>query len=89
MSNRHQRRAAEAQRRKQTIDRVTDRFIRELIEADGDHCSICRSPLPHNSKTYYGVTRGRVVAITGGCCMSRLERIHAQGYYAATKPMLK
>jgi hypothetical protein len=72
--NRAERRRADAMNRR----------IQRVIERDGDHCSICRAPLQHNCKTYYGVTYGGEVACVAECCRSKLQTIKASGVFCSS-----
>jgi hypothetical protein len=58
-------------------DRIAD-AIREYMERDGDHCSLCRAPFPHMGRTFGGLTAAGVVALVGECCRLKL-RVHVTG----------
>lgn len=65
-----------------TERRRVDRAIRDLIKRDGDHCSICRTTLAHNAKTFFGSIDCTVVLV-GECCAQQLQSLYAQGVYSA------
>jgi hypothetical protein len=47
----------------------------------GDNCSLCGSDLPHNSKTFGGLTSRGEAALVGECCQRKLLEIILQGLY--------
>jgi hypothetical protein len=61
--------------------RRVEREIREIMREDGEHCSICRSPLQHNSKTYGGVLKAGDSVLTGECCKGRITEMVLEGLY--------
>ena len=65
--------------------RRLDREIRKVIEQDGDHCSLCRAPLVHNCKTFYGVAFNGAVVCVGECCVGQLQTILASGVFCAAE----
>lgn len=64
--------------------RRLERDIRKHIEKDGDHCSVCRAPFTHNSRTYGGVNAMGATALVGECCKSELQCIVATTIYYST-----
>lgn len=66
--------------------RNLDRALRKLMRKDGDHCTVCRADLPHNSRTYYGRAAG-VAAIVGECCRPNLTVEIALGTWSVA-PLL-
>lgn len=44
-------------------------------------CSICKTNLQHNSKTYGGITAGGMAALAGECCKSKLKEVIVPGVY--------
>jgi len=68
---------------KPSARRRVEREIRAMMERDGDHCSVCRAPLPHNSRTFGGVLRGGEPALAGECCRAGLTVTILQGIYLA------
>jgi hypothetical protein len=60
--------------------RQLDRAINELLKRDGEYCSLCRAPFAHNQQTYYGTSEDGV-AVTGDCCLEKLECVLAAGVY--------
>jgi hypothetical protein len=70
--------------------RRLERDIRKHIEKDGDHCSVCRAPFTHNSRTYGGVNAMGATALVGECCKSELQCIVATTiYYSVGYDFLK
>jgi hypothetical protein len=63
---RRQRRAVEAQ-------------LRRLMRSD--NCSICGSPLPHNSRTVGGLDAQGNVVLAGECCIDRVVKPFTMGFY--------
>jgi hypothetical protein len=63
--------------------RNTERKLRKLMRSAGDNCSICGIKLPHNSKTFGGVTVRGEAALTGECCSSNLSEVILQGLYVS------
>lgn len=61
--------------------RRVERQITELMKEDGDRCSACKTPFPHNSRTFGGVTEGGNVALVGECCHSKLKAVVLSGVY--------
>ena len=83
--SRQRRRALERERQKPQVKQRPSRLNREikaLIEREGDHCSVCRSHLMHNERTYFGYGDG-VLMLTDNCCSSKLDHLVASGIYAA------
>src|SRR5216684_2156650 len=66
---------------KPSARRRVEREIQDLMKADGDACSLCKAPFPHNSRTFGGVTGGGVPALVGDCCQSKLREVVLSGVY--------
>jgi len=66
---------------KPSARRRIERQITELMKRDGDRCSICKAPLPHNSRTFGGVTSGGDAALAGECCGEKLKETVLSGLY--------
>jgi hypothetical protein len=58
-----------------------ERQITELMRRDGDRCSSCKAPFPHNSRTFGGVTVGGDAALVGECCRGKLRETILSGLY--------
>jgi hypothetical protein len=58
-----------------------ERQITELMRRDGDRCSSCKAPFPHNSRTFGGVTVGGDAALVGECCQGKLKEMVLSGLY--------
>jgi hypothetical protein len=54
-----------------------------MMTADGDRCSICKADLPHNSRTFGGVTAGGDTALVGQCCEHKIKEIVLTGLYVS------
>jgi hypothetical protein len=61
--------------RRRHIDRALHRL------AQRDDCSICGSPLPHNSRTAAGLDAGGNAVVAGECCFSKVAVAFASGLY--------
>lgn len=61
--------------------RRIDRDIQKIFADDADQCSICRSPFPHNGKTFLGRMAGRKGAVVGECCVDQLNLVMGEGVY--------
>ncbi|HXI08866.1 MAG: hypothetical protein ACRC1G_12460 [Bradyrhizobium sp.] len=61
--------------------RRVERQITGLMAEDGDRCSECKTPFPHNSRTFGGVTAGGSAALVGECCRSKLKETVLSGVY--------
>ena len=61
--------------------RRVEREIRKIMREDGDHCSLCRSRLEHNSRTFGGTVKGGTSVLTGECCEERIEIVVLEGLY--------
>jgi hypothetical protein len=61
--------------------RKTERKIRKMMSKAGDNCSICGTELPHNSKTFGGITARGEAALAGECCSAKLTEVVLQGLY--------
>ncbi len=61
--------------------RRVEREIRELVRLDGDHCSLCRAPLEHNSRTYGGTTKVGKSVLAGDCCKGEVAVMVLSGIY--------
>jgi hypothetical protein len=63
------------------------KIIRELSRLSyEDDCSLCHGNIPHDSKTYGGVTSTGEVALVGECCRSKLKSLWCVGVYFAYPP---
>jgi hypothetical protein len=51
------------------------------MKEDGDRCSSCKSPFPHNSRSFGGVTAGGDAALVGECCQRTLKEVILSGVY--------
>ena len=58
---------------KPSAARRVERQLREIMQKDGDNCSICRADFAHNRKTFGGLTAGGIAALVGECCASKLR----------------
>ena len=63
--------------------RRIDRTLRKLFRRGT--CSICDSPLKHNSRTLSGLDAHGIVVVAGECCMSRVTKIFGLGFYSGRK----
>ena len=61
--------------------RRLERAIRDLINRDGGHCSVCRDPFAHGADLAYGSTQERAIAVVGECCIKKLTRMVGVGVY--------
>ena len=61
--------------------RRVEREIRKIMREDGDHCSLCRSRLEHNSRTFGGIVKVGTSVLTGECCRERVEIVILGGLY--------
>ena len=61
--------------------RRVERHLRKMMEVDGDKCSLCKKPFPHNGQTFGGVTSAGVPAMVSECCRPRLKEIVLSGVY--------
>lgn len=61
--------------------RRVERQIADLMGRDGDRCSSCKAPFPHNSRTFGGITAGGDAALVGECCQRKLKEIVLSGLY--------
>jgi hypothetical protein len=61
--------------------RRVERELRNIMRQNGDHCSLCRARLQHNSPTYGGILKGGASALTGVCCRTRIEIVVLEGLY--------
>jgi hypothetical protein len=61
--------------------RRVEREIRKITREDGEHCSLCRSRLEHNSRTFGGTVKGGTSVLTGECCGGRIEIVVLEGLY--------
>lgn len=66
---------------KPSAQRRVEREIRKIMREDGDHCSLCRSRLEHNSRTFGGTVKGGTRVLTGECCGGRIETVVLEGLY--------
>ena len=57
------------------------RAILKLMEADGDHCSICGRQFAHHGSTYGGLALDGSPALVGDCCLAKLTGVYAKGVY--------
>ena len=62
------RRAAGRRAMRRRGSRRLERAIRDLINRDGGHCSVCRDPFAHGADLAYGSTQERAIAVVGECC---------------------
>ena len=60
--------------------RRLDRALRKLFERNV--CSFCGSSFPHNSQTAAGLTRTATSSLAGECCVTRVAKIFARGFYS-------
>jgi hypothetical protein len=60
--------------------RRIDRQIYKLLHQDD--CSVCRSPLKHNSCTTSGLDAQGNVVLAGECCASRVAVVFGRGLYS-------
>lgn len=61
--------------------RRVEREIRAIMKQDGDHCSSCRKPLAHNSRTFGGVNAAGTTLLVGECCQRLLKETILSGLY--------
>lgn len=61
--------------------RRVEREIQAFIKSDGDRCSLCHADLPHNSRTYGGITSAGASALVGQCCRKMLGETILSGLY--------
>lgn len=66
---------------KPSARRRVERQIKELMKDDGDRCSSCGTPFPHNSRSFGGITAGGDAALVGECCQNKLKEIVLSGLY--------
>lgn len=66
---------------KPSARRRVEREISELMKADGDRCSVCKTEFPHNSRTFGGVMSGGGAALVGECCERKLKTTVLSGVY--------
>jgi len=66
---------------KPSARRRIERQITELMKADGDRCSSCKTPFPDNSRTFGGITAGGDSALVGECCHRKLKDTILSGVY--------
>jgi hypothetical protein len=66
---------------KPSARRRVERQIKELMRVDGDRCSSCKTPFPHNSRTFGGVKAGGEAALVGECCRRELKEGILAGVY--------
>jgi hypothetical protein len=57
------------------------RLIEEIMERDGDHCSLCRVAFTYLDHTYGGMTYNKEPALVGACCAPKLKKIFGGGIY--------
>lgn len=58
-----------------------DREIAELIEKDGDKCTLCRAPFRHGCDTYGGLISKGACVIVSDCCAKKLRHVYTRGVY--------
>lgn len=66
---------------KPSARRRVERAIREIMEKDGDQCSVCKKSFDHNIRTFGGILSGGVPALVSDCCMKKLKEMMLQGVY--------
>jgi hypothetical protein len=59
--------------------RRMNRRLCELMKSD--RCSICGAGLPHNTKTFGGLTKRGEVALAGECCVDQMASLHGVGFF--------
>src|SRR5262245_57710592 len=60
--------------------RRLERALRKLF--DRNVCSFCGSSFKHNSQTAGGLDAQGNVVLAGECCISRVAKIFARGFYS-------
>lgn len=63
--------------------RRVEREVHEIMERDGDNCSLCRKPMEHNSKTFGGTTKVGTSALVGECCERQLAEVVLMGVFVS------
>jgi hypothetical protein len=63
--------------------RRIDRELHRLLSLDT--CSICKSPLKHNSRTASGLDAKGNAVVAGECCMSRVTEVFGLGLYCSQR----
>jgi hypothetical protein len=63
--------------------RHINRALHKLIQRDC--CSICGNPLPHNSRTAYGLDAQSRAVVAGQCCFDRIAVTYGFGLYSKRK----
>jgi hypothetical protein len=63
--------------------RRLERALRKLFERNV--CSFCGRSFPHNSQTAAGFDAHGNVVLAGECCISRVAKIFARGFYSDRK----
>jgi hypothetical protein len=53
--------------------------LMQLIQIDGDYCSICGAEFADSDLTYGGVTKSGSVAYVSQCCVRELKEIYCGG----------
>lgn len=61
--------------------RRVERELREIMRRDGDNCSVCRKPFPHNTTTTGGTTKAGNTVLVGECCQAQVADVVIQGMF--------
>jgi len=61
--------------------RRVQRQLQQIMKNAGDNCSICGKALPHNSKTFGGITADGMTALAGECCERKISEVILSGLY--------
>ncbi|WHU03665.1 hypothetical protein [Sphingomonas sp. NIBR02145] len=61
--------------------RRVEREIRQIMQKDGERCSMCKAPLEHNSRTFGGTTKTGASVLTGECCKAKIATVILSGLY--------